>query len=44
VTVLNAVTIYRQNIGRKVQYLKFKVSLEHGLLAKYSKAYKMTTQ
>jgi hypothetical protein len=35
-TVLNALTIYRHNVGRKVDHLKFRIDLIEGLFVKYS--------
>jgi hypothetical protein len=35
-TVLNSLVIYRQNIGRNIDHLKFRTDLVQGLLVKYS--------
>jgi hypothetical protein len=34
-TVLDSLVIYRQNIGREVDHLKFRVDLVEGLVVKY---------
>ena len=35
-TVLNSLVIYRQNIGRNIDHIKFRIDLVEGLLVKYS--------
>jgi len=35
-TVLNALTIYRHNVGRNVDHLKFRIDLIEGLFVKYA--------
>jgi hypothetical protein len=35
-TVLNALVIYRQDIGRNIGHLTFRIELIEGLLVKYS--------
>jgi hypothetical protein len=35
-TVLNALVIYRQNVGRNIDHLTFRIELVEGLLVKYS--------
>jgi hypothetical protein len=35
-TILNALVIYTQNIGRNIDHLTFRVELVEGLLVKYS--------